>query len=63
MNIEKAKNDIVYFAENVLGYKLQNWQRDVLKKYDDGEIIFFGDHRNGKNIVINTIKEHQNFIS
>lgn len=63
MDFEKAKNDVVYFAENALGFKLQDWQIDLLRKYEQGEIIWFGGHRYGKNIVKETIREHQKLRS
>ncbi|POD46267.1 hypothetical protein BKM15_25855 [Pseudomonas syringae pv. syringae] len=63
MNINKAKNDIVYFAENALGYELLDWQKDLLLKYQQGEMIFNFGHRYGKNLVIETIKAHEKFTS
>lgn len=63
MDIDKAKNDVVYFAENVLGFTLQEWQKYLLRKYEQGEIIWFGGHRYGKNMVKETIREHQKFMS
>lgn len=62
MDDEKVKNDIVYFSEYILGFKLQEWQKDLLIKYKQGEIIWFG-HRNGKNMVKETIREHQKLMS
>lgn len=59
MDIEKAKNDVVYFAENALGFQFRQWQIDILRKYEGGEIIFFGGYRYGKNIILETIREHQ----
>lgn len=63
MDLEKAKNDIVYFAENVLDLQLLEWQKDLLFKYQQGEMIFMGNHRSGKNLVISTIKEHKSFTA
>ncbi|GAA0347823.1 hypothetical protein GCM10008931_43890 [Oceanobacillus oncorhynchi subsp. oncorhynchi] len=60
--VKDQNNDIIYFAENVLGFSLQKWQRDLLKKYEEGEIIWFGGHRHGKNVVKEVIKEHQNSL-
>lgn len=36
MDIEKAKSDIVYFAEQFLGVKLQLWQKEVLRAIQKG---------------------------
>lgn len=59
MDVEKAKSDIVYFAEEFLGIHLLEWQKDLLEKYQQGEIIFYGGHRGGKNTVLNVIEQHR----
>lgn len=38
MDIEKAKSDIVYFAEQFLGVKLQSWQKEVLRAIQKGNL-------------------------
>lgn len=59
----KVKNDVVYFAENTLGFSLQDWQKDILRKYEQGEIIWFGSLRHGKNTIQEIIRKHQKFMS
>lgn len=63
MDIEKAKKDIIYFAENVLGFQLQEWQKDVLKKYNDGETIYLQGYRYGKSMITKSIREHKKFTN
>ena len=46
MDIEKAKNDIVYFAEQFVGVRLQSWQKEVLEAIQKGnKIIYIGGNR------------------
>lgn len=34
-SIEKAKKDPAYFVENIMGHKLEKWQKGVLRKLAD----------------------------
>lgn len=46
MDIEKVKSDIVYFAEQFVGVKLQSWQKEVLRAIQKGnKIIYIDGHR------------------
>lgn len=38
MDIEKAKSDIVYFAKQFTGVKLQLWQKEVLRAIQKGNL-------------------------
>lgn len=38
MDIEKAKSDIVCFAEQFLGVKLQSWQKEMLRVIQRGTL-------------------------
>jgi hypothetical protein len=60
--LEKCKNDIVYFAENFLGLELLPWQRELLHHYNNGEVIF-GGRIYGKNLILDTIKKHRSMFN
>jgi hypothetical protein len=60
MDIERAKKDIVYFAENYIGITLLEWQKEALRKHQSGEMIYLGGFRSGKNIVKESIIEWNN---
>lgn len=54
-DVERLKKDSVYFAEEYLGIKLEDWQKNLLKKYDDGAIIF--DNGDASNTVLKVIRK------
>lgn len=54
-DIERSKKDSVYFAEEYLGIVLEDWQKNLLRKYDDGAIIF--DNGDASNTVLKVIRE------
>lgn len=54
-DIERSKKDSVYFAEEYLGIVLEEWQKNLLKKYDDGAIIF--DNGDASNTVLKVIRK------
>ena len=56
-DVERSKKDSVYFAEEYLGIKLEDWQKNLLKKYDDGEIIF--DNGDTSNTVLKVIRKQK----
>jgi hypothetical protein len=62
MDIEKAKNDIIYFLEQTSGAPLSLWQKDLLAKHEQGEVISFNGYRNGKNSVRRSIQAHLKFV-
>lgn len=52
MDIEKAKNDIVYFVEQINGVKLQSWQKDLLRAFQRGDrAVFIDGRRYGKRML------------
>lgn len=52
MDIEKAKSDIVYFAEQFLDIKLQSWQKDLLRAFQRGDrFVFMAGCRYGKRML------------
>jgi spore cortex formation protein SpoVR/YcgB (stage V sporulation) len=59
IELEKCKNDIIYFVEKYMNIELLDWQKNVLTHYNNGEIIFTGGQRSGKNIVIDSIRKHK----
>ena len=56
-NAERSKKDSVYFAEEYLGIKLEDWQKNLLKKYDEGAIIF--DNGDASNTVLKVIRKQK----
>lgn len=58
--IDKCKNDIVYFAEKYLGHELTTWQKTVLRFYHTkpGGMILFGQGY-GKRMLHHAIMEHK----
>jgi spore cortex formation protein SpoVR/YcgB (stage V sporulation) len=61
--LEKCKSDIVYFAEKVLGYDLQPWQKELLKLHQQGVKLYYTGFRYGKNMVVDAIQEHNKLIN
>lgn len=55
-DVERAKKDSVYFAEEYLDIELENWQKNLLKKYDEGGVIFAND--DPTNTVLTVIRKH-----
>ncbi|MBM7717638.1 hypothetical protein JOC94_004669 [Bacillus thermophilus] len=58
MEIEKAKSDIIYFAENGLALKLLDSQKGLLRQYQKGEVILCGKGLKGE-VVKTVIKKHK----
>jgi len=56
-DVERSKKDSVYFAEEYLGIKLEDWQKNLLQKYDDGAIIF--DNGDASNTVLRVIRKQK----
>lgn len=51
-DIEKAKNDIIYFVEQINGVELQSWQKDLLRAFQRGDrLVFMGGCRYGKRML------------
>lgn len=58
--MERCERDIVYFAEKYLGYELRDWQREVLKRYQNGDSLHlsFINKRSDKMMVLNSMKKY-----
>lgn len=62
MDIEKAKQDSVYFVEHVLGIELLDSQKELFKRYQNGEELFItGGYMMGKKMVIESIRDWYNY--
>lgn len=59
--IQKLKDDPVYFAEKYLGLELADWQKHVLYAYQKGQSIRSFGVRSGKTHVSSIIRQHQEF--
>lgn len=57
--LEKCKNDIVYFAEKYLGAELTAWQKQVLKFYQTNTGGIYLGLRHGKRMLNHAITEHR----
>lgn len=52
MDIERAKNDIIYFVEQINGVELQSWQKDLLRAFQRGDrLVFMDGCRYGKRML------------
>lgn len=58
IKLSKEKNDIIYYAENTLGFKLNKSQKSLLKQYEQGYVILCGKGLKGK-VVKEIIKKHK----
>jgi hypothetical protein len=56
--LERCRNDIVYFAEKYLGYELLDWQKEALDRYLKGERIHLMGYRSGKKVLADTIERY-----
>lgn len=57
IDIERAKNDIIYFTEQFFGIKLKKWQKEVLIAIQNGQSVHIDERRSEKRILANSIKE------
>ena len=62
MDIKKAKQDSVYFVEHILGIELLDSQKELLRRYQNGEeLIFTGGYMMGKRMVIDFMRDWYSF--
>ena len=61
MDIERAKTDMVYYVENFLGLQLQEWQKEILRRHENGEVLYLGGLRSGKNLYKYWTSNHERF--
>jgi hypothetical protein len=59
--LQKCKDDIVYFAEKYYGVELTAWQKKILKMYQsNGGILYLAGLRHGRQMLYHTIHEYRN---
>lgn len=59
--IEKCKNDIVYFTEKMYGIKLTKWQKTILKLHKKGCSFHVG-RLNGRRLLNDSLARYEKFI-
>jgi hypothetical protein len=57
--LEKCKNDPAYFAEKYLGLELLSWQKTYLKLITKYKHVCFVGHRNGRSMIEETMRKHE----
>jgi hypothetical protein len=57
--LQKCKEDIVYFAENYLEPKLQltEWEKEIMRSFQKGEVLAI-ETRGRKRFLTTITKEH-----
>lgn len=61
--LEKCRNDMVYFAEKYLGAELKPWQKTYLKILQQNKHIIFYGVRDGKNMISEICRKHDELLT
>lgn len=57
--LNKCKNDPVYFVEKYLGFELLTWQKVYLKLYQSKVNFIWAGKRNGKRMLEDVIQRYE----